>query len=262
MGARATKKKGATKSAAGKKKTAKKKVAKKKASSKAASRKAPAKKTATKKAATKKAATKKAPAKKKTASKTAKRTTKKKTAKRAGKKKAPRRTRPTAAKLRPFREKLVAKERELLQTSAAYTDDTRDRLDDGTEDYIDYAVSSYAKEFMLSLTEMDRRQLRLVEDALRRIDRREYGACQNCGQIIPELRLQVQPWAQYCVKCQELDERGLLEDRFHDTDVDEDEFEDEEVATSEEDEEEDDGEPEVEDGMDSMSPAGLDDDED
>ena len=43
----------------------------------------------------------------------------------------------------------------------------RERQADGTEDYIDYAVSSYDRDFTLSLTELERRQMLLVEDALR-----------------------------------------------------------------------------------------------
>ena len=71
-------------------------------------------------------------------------------------------------------------------------------------------MNSYAKEFLLSLTELDRKQLILVEEALRRIDRGEYGRCQQCGEEINRKRLEVQPWARHCVRCQELEEQGLL----------------------------------------------------
>ena len=87
---------------------------------------------------------------------------------------------------------------------------------DGTEDYIDYAVSSYDRDFTLSLSEMERKQLVLAEEALRRIARGEFGTCLNCGQEIPEKRLEVEPWARYCIRCQELDEQGLLVDRLFD----------------------------------------------
>ncbi len=109
-----------------------------------------------------------------------------------------------------FRKMLLDRQRELMQTYDLYKGDTRTGADSGTEDYIDYAVNSYAKEFLLSLTEMDRKQLMLVDDALRRIDRGEYGRCQQCGEEISRKRLEVAPWARYCVRCQELDEKGLL----------------------------------------------------
>ena len=109
-----------------------------------------------------------------------------------------------------FRALLLQKQRELMQAYAVTKGDSRSHLDNGTEDYIDYAVNSYAKEFLLSLTELDRKQLLLVEDALRRIDRGEFGRCQQCGEEINRKRLEVAPWARHCVRCQELEEQGLL----------------------------------------------------
>jgi len=110
-----------------------------------------------------------------------------------------------------YRVALLAKQRELTDAYATVKGESREAPGgDGTEDYIDYAVNSYAKEFLLSLTELDRKQLILVEDALRRIDRGEYGRCMQCGDPINPKRLEVQPWARHCVRCQELEEQGLL----------------------------------------------------
>jgi DnaK suppressor protein len=113
-------------------------------------------------------------------------------------------------KLRQFRGLLLDKHKSLLQAYNSTRGDARNPNLDGTEDYIDYAVSSYSRDFMLSLTEMERRQLTLVEEALRRIEQREYGRCLNCSQEIPEKRLEVEPWARHCIRCQELEEQGLL----------------------------------------------------
>jgi DnaK suppressor protein len=110
-----------------------------------------------------------------------------------------------------YRVVLLAKQRELTEAYATVKGESREAPGgDGTEDYIDYAVNSYAKEFLLSLTELDRKQLILVEDALRRIDRGEYGRCMQCSDPINPKRLEVQPWARHCVRCQELEEQGLL----------------------------------------------------
>jgi DnaK suppressor protein len=108
------------------------------------------------------------------------------------------------------RERLLRKQAELMQAYSISKGDSQSHLDNGTEDYIDYAVNSYAREFLLSLTEMDRKQLLLVEEALRRIDRGEYGNCQQCGEEIAPKRLEVVPWVRHCVRCQELEEKGLL----------------------------------------------------
>jgi len=109
-----------------------------------------------------------------------------------------------------FRELLLKKRQDLMRAYAISKGDSQAELDNGTEDYVDYAVNSYAREFLLSLTEMDRKHLLLVEEALNRIDRGEYGYCQQCGEDINMKRLEVQPWARHCLKCQELEEKGLL----------------------------------------------------
>jgi len=109
-----------------------------------------------------------------------------------------------------FRELLLKKRQDLMRAYAISKGDSQAELDNGTEDYVDYAVNSYAREFLLSLTEMDRKQLLLVEEALNRIDRGEYGYCQQCGEDINLKRLEVQPWARHCLHCQELEEKGLL----------------------------------------------------
>ena len=127
--------------------------------------------------------------------------------------------------LRPFRRALLRRQGSLLAAYNSTKGETRTDGSDGTEDYIDYAVSSYAREFSLSLTELERRQLKLVEDALHRIANREYGRCLNCREPIPPKRLEVEPWARHCIRCQELDDQGLLEPREFDDDDDEDESE-------------------------------------
>jgi DnaK suppressor protein len=109
-----------------------------------------------------------------------------------------------------FRDILLRKRQQLMHAYSISKGDSQSDLDNGTEDYVDYAVNSYAREFLLSLTELDRKQLLMVEDALNRIDRGEFGYCQQCGEEINRKRLEVQPWARHCVRCQELEEKGIL----------------------------------------------------
>jgi DnaK suppressor protein len=144
-------------------------------------------------------------------------------------------------KLKQFSKVLVERHKNLLKTYANTKGNTRNTASDGTEDYIDYAVSSYDRDFSLSLTEMERKQIRLVEEALQRIDAGTYGTCQQCEQEIPEKRLEVEPWARHCIRCQELEELGLLEDRFDESESDEeDDAADDEDSGEELDAEDDD----------------------
>lgn len=96
-------------------------------------------------------------------------------------------------KLALYRRLLDKKMESLLQAYNISKSNTRIESRDGTEDYIDYAVSSYHRDFTLSLTEMDRQQMKLVEQALVRLRRREFGTCQHCSAVIPERRLEVEP---------------------------------------------------------------------
>ena len=137
--------------------------------------------------------------------------------------------------LQHFRELLVKKRQELMRAYSISKGDSQSDLDNGTEDYVDYAVNSYAREFLLSLTELERKQLLLVEEALGRIDRGEYGRCQQCGEEINRKRLEVQPWARHCVRCQELEEQGLLP-QFPSTPASDDEYADEPEETTARDE--------------------------
>jgi DnaK suppressor protein len=223
----APKKKAAKKPAA--KKTAKKAAKKRstKSSSVAAKK---GKKAVTKKA---KAKAKKTTAKRRPAAKPAAKTAKKKTKK--TKKKVRARPVMTPKQLAHFRAILEKKQKDLTKAYQISKGDSQSDLDDGTEDYIDYAVHSYAREFLLSLTELERKQLFLVEAALERVNRREFGNCRSCGKKIHEKRLEVAPWAAYCVPCQELDEQGLLpqpgfEDRDREEAPPEDEAEAEDPA--------------------------------
>lgn len=111
--------------------------------------------------------------------------------------------------LEEIKEKLIA-EREILINKLRGTDLSID--DSETPDPVDLAVKNYSKNVMMAVSENDNRQLVLINEALERLDDDEYGLCQNCEQEINPLRLNAVPWARYCLKCQELQEQGLLDE--------------------------------------------------
>ncbi len=67
----------------------------------------------------------------------------------------------------------------------------------------DQAQLSHDEFVSLHLNSLDYAQLRLIEAALDRLDSGDYGICLSCEEPIPAKRLNVLPWARYCVKCQE-----------------------------------------------------------
>ena len=63
----------------------------------------------------------------------------------------------------------------------------------------------------ISQRRINHRKLKLVDAALARLDRGDFGVCEECGEDIPLKRLKIIPWAAYCVACQEqLDQEKFL----------------------------------------------------
>ena len=56
--------------------------------------------------------------------------------------------------------------------------------------------------------------LRLIDEALDRLDNNEYGKCLDCGAEIGEARLKVKPYAMYCIKCKAIREENSGENPF------------------------------------------------
>lgn len=111
-----------------------------------------------------------------------------------------------------LRDRLQHQRAEILDM---YKQDVRagqELADDGTEDIVDRANNAYNRELMFSLSDTERQTLLQIENALRRMDEGGYGRCANCGQQINVLRLEAVPWARFCIDCQELAEKGLLEE--------------------------------------------------
>jgi DnaK suppressor protein len=50
--------------------------------------------------------------------------------------------------------------------------------------------------------------LELIEDAVQRLIDGEFGKCLDCGDKIPEARLEVKPYACYCIKCKTIREQN------------------------------------------------------
>lgn len=110
-----------------------------------------------------------------------------------------------------LRDRLVEQRREMYDL---YNQDIRagqESADDGTEDIVDRANNHYNRELMFSLSDGERQRLLQIEDALRRMDEGAYGRCGNCGGAINPKRLEAVPWTRFCIDCQELVERGMLE---------------------------------------------------
>ena len=67
----------------------------------------------------------------------------------------------------------------------------------------DLSQQSHEEWIFLNRNTLEMKLLREVEDALRRIERGNYGICHQCEEPISAKRLDAVPWAKYCVTCQE-----------------------------------------------------------
>lgn len=70
-------------------------------------------------------------------------------------------------------------------------------------DIADEATRNNTSLLRQNLGEQDWEKLKLVEEALERIEAGDYGICGKCEKLIPEARLKVVPYAQYCVACKD-----------------------------------------------------------
>jgi DnaK suppressor protein len=110
-----------------------------------------------------------------------------------------------------LRERLTRQRQEILNMYNQDLKAGQESSDDGTEDIVDRANAAYNRELMFSLSDGERQLLLQINDALRRIDEGTYGRCNNCGDMISMQRLEALPWARFCINCQELAEKGMLE---------------------------------------------------
>lgn len=116
-------------------------------------------------------------------------------------------------RLKKYETRLVEKKNQLLGLVERTEDYGREADHDVTQDPADKASNSYTKELLFSQSTTERNTLKLVENALERIADSAYGECTNCGEEISEKRLDAIPWTPYCIRCQELMEKGLLVDQ-------------------------------------------------
>ena len=101
-----------------------------------------------------------------------------------------------------FKRKLLEMRRDLLGQVEKNKLYSKEVGEDGIPDSGDVAAYSYSKEVLMGLGENERTKLRLVEEALAKIDEGTYGVCERCEEAIPVKRLELLPFTRYCVQCQ------------------------------------------------------------
>ena len=117
--------------------------------------------------------------------------------------------------LEQIKKRLEAKRAELQENIKGLTEAHPEPVgaieaSEGAPDFEEIAVDFLETQQEQSLLVNQQALLTEVEQALERIEQGTYGKCVDCGQPIPERRLEAIPWAARDVKCEEkLEQRNL-----------------------------------------------------
>lgn len=113
-----------------------------------------------------------------------------------------------------MRDKLDRERERVAQEIEEFRKDLSVSLEDSTEENVydqhmaDSATPMLNREMDLSLEENARNVLLQIDRALEKLDEGSYGTCDRCGKLIAEERLEAVPYANLCIDCKRLLERG------------------------------------------------------
>ncbi len=119
----------------------------------------------------------------------------------------------TEADYPEFRRLLVAERERLLQELATLGERLQQVEEIGLveaaneDDYGDVASEAFEREKGFALETSVQGMLRMVEEALRKLDAGTYGTCERCGGPIGVERLRALPFANLCIRCKAEQER-------------------------------------------------------
>jgi DnaK suppressor protein len=107
-----------------------------------------------------------------------------------------------------FKKRLGDKEQELLANIARLEGEARVSGEAEVRDATDAATSSQGASESLQEQTLESDTLRLVRDALHRIEDGTYGKCTACGRPMEAARLEAIPWAAFCLEDQEKQDKA------------------------------------------------------
>lgn len=108
------------------------------------------------------------------------------------------------------RKKLLEQREEILASISGRNEEVSQIASESEPgDEVDQAASRIDGSLLNQLGELNANRLNQIDAALLRIKQGQYGICLECGQPIPEARLDYIPYAAYCVNCQSKRERNI-----------------------------------------------------
>lgn len=76
-----------------------------------------------------------------------------------------------------------------------------------SKDVIDVAADDIDRKLLEAMGTQDLNRVKLIDNALARIEQGKYGLCMKCGHKIPQERLEAIPYALMCIECKTAEEK-------------------------------------------------------
>lgn len=112
-----------------------------------------------------------------------------------------------------FKKKLLEAKNQILSGSAINDLDDLKVQPEDMADEADLANSAINQQISFSIREKEMTKLRRIEAALGRIEEGTYGFCIESDEEITRKRLEVQPWAEFCLEVAEEKEKEQRQKR-------------------------------------------------
>ena len=72
----------------------------------------------------------------------------------------------------------------------------------------DYGSDNFLHDMELEMITDEGEVIEMIDEAIQRLNAGDYGKCIECGCTIPDERLEVKPYAKFCVKCKSIHEEN------------------------------------------------------
>ena len=97
--------------------------------------------------------------------------------------------------------RLLRLREELLMELRSKNETAARLIDEGVPDIGDMSLTDDLKELLHILGDSKREEILRIDEAIERLNDGSYGTCQNCGQPIDIARLEIRPFARFCLAC-------------------------------------------------------------
>lgn len=104
---------------------------------------------------------------------------------------------------------LLQKKSILMATDQNIDQKIKKEIENRHGDDVDVAESAYEQEMAYLFKSRGQDELKIINEALNKIEKGEYGICGECGEKITKKRLAAMPYSIFCVECQEeMEQKG------------------------------------------------------